>query len=134
MKKTQFVPKSLIYDPKKIVEELEWIYSEMHDTHDLVFNIINHLIEIGEYEKKDIERTKKERDSAMKSLIEKLKKRGTENSLNYSRKLEISLKDIGYTKPGNVNANTFMQSLVTYINEIGTRIHDLEKELKDRTN
>ena len=132
MKKKQFVPQSLISDPQALEEELEWIYREMLDTHDLVFWTINYPIEIGAYEKKDIEKTKTERDLAIKSLIEKLQKRGTENSLYYSRKLEISLKDIGYTKPGNVNAFTFMQSLVTYINEIGTRIHDLEKVLKER--
>ncbi len=125
-KNVQFVPQRLISDPQALKEELEWIQLRMINTHDTIVRILNFPIEEGLYKKNEIIKTKKDRNLAIESLMKDLQEKRTENSCDYYRKLEKT------AEKGNINAILFMESLVTYINQIGTRIHDLEKELKER--
>ena len=126
-KKGTFVPSSLNYNPQTIIEELKWIENQMFYAHDTITRILIFPIEKGQHGEDVNNNVKENMDFNIRLLVNELKEKGTENSLNYYRKL------VDYSTPGKVDAVGFMQNLLTYIKEIGIRINNLEQALnKDR--
>ena len=127
-KKGTFVPSSLNYNPQTIIEELKWIENQMFYAHDTITRILIFPIEKGQHGEDVNNNVKENMDFNIRLLVNELQEKGTENSLNYYRKLEK------YSTPGKVDAVEFMQNLLTCIKEIGIRINNLEQALnKDRT-
>ena len=127
-KNETFVPLSLNNNLQTIKEELEWIEKQMIDTYYTITMILISSIEKGQHGEDVNNNVKENMDFNIRLLVNELQEKGTENSLNYYRKLEK------YSTPGKVNAVGFMQNLVTSIQEIGIRINNLEQALnKDRS-